>query len=126
MKHKIIYDPVFRSETLFYCCESGGEALAHAKKKYNVSIAGNGFNGFKGTCIELICNATGIAGWLVWVKNHKDWKCMVHEAAHVCFNILEKRLVGYTGGNNETFCYLQEFFATEFWDVMCKKARKKK
>lgn len=121
MKHKLIYDPVFRSETLFYLCKDGNEAMTHARKKYNVTLTKDSFDGFKGMCVELTCKKTKITAWMIWVKNHKDWKTMVHEAAHLTFNILDVRGVGYNSGNDETWCYLHEYFVSEFWHTMCKK-----
>ncbi len=120
MKHKIIYDPVFRTETLFYTCKSGNQAIAHAKKKYDVNIRINSFNGCKGSCTSLEDAKTGVPLWLIWVGSSKDWKAMAHEAAHLTFRVLNIRGVGYSGGNDETWCYLQEFFIKEFWRVMCK------
>jgi hypothetical protein len=121
MIHKLIFDPVFRSETLFYVCKNGNEAMSHAKKKYNVSLDADGFAGFKGTCVELICKKTNITAWMIWIGENKDWKTMVHETAHLVFRILDKRLVKYDSSNDETWCYLHEYFVSEFWHIMCRK-----
>ncbi len=120
MKHKLIYDPVFRSETLFYLCKDGNKALKHAKKKYNVTLDKDSFDGYKGMCVELTSKTTNITAWMVWVKYDKDWKTMVHESAHLTFNVLDARGVGYNSKNDETWCYLHEYFVTEFWHIMCK------
>lgn len=121
IKHKIILDPVFRSETLFYQCKDGEQAMAHARKKYNVSLAAGGFDGYNGTCVELVCKKTEITAWMIWVADKKDWKTMTHEAAHLVFKILDCRGVKYSSNNDETWCYLQGFFIAEFWHIMCKK-----
>lgn len=120
--HEIIYEPVFRTSTHFYVCKDGEDAKAHAKKTFGVNINGS-FDGCKGMCVELTHTKTKGAMWFIWLKRPRDWKCLVHEVAHLVFHILEDRGVRYTGGssNNETFCYLQEYFITEFWDVMKKK-----
>ncbi len=120
MKYKIVADPVFRTETLFYACNDGNQAIKHAKKYYNVNIRINAFDAFKGSCTELENLKTKGTSWLVWVKSCRDWKIMVHEAAHLTFRVLNNRGVGYSGGNDETWCYLQEFFIKEFWQVMTK------
>lgn len=119
MIHKLISDPVFKSEVLFYLSENGSEAIAHAKKKYNVIIENPGFEGYKGTCVELFDPKSKITFWLVWVNDKKDWKTMVHEAAHVVFRILDRRGVKYTSENDETWCYLHEYFVSKFWHEMC-------
>ena len=121
MKHKMIYDPVFRSETMFYCCKDGQDAIDHAGKKYKVKIPNTSFDGFKGTCVEVQCDKTGITFWLVWVNHKHDWKTIVHESAHLVFRILDKRLVKYDSDNDETWCYLHEYFVSDMWHIMCKK-----
>jgi hypothetical protein len=125
MKHKLIYDPVFRSETLFYQCKDVGEAVAHAKKKYNVLLNVDGYEHYKGLKLEIECKESKMITWAVWVKGHKDWKTMMHEAAHLVFGILDESGVKYNSDNDETWCYLHEYFVKEFWHIMCKKRKKK-
>ena len=121
MIHKVIRDPVFKSEVLFYNCKKGDDAIAHARKKYNITIENfSGFDGFKGSCVELYCEKTKITTWLIWIMEKKDWKSMVHESAHLVFRILDKRGIKYNSDNDETWCYLQEFFVAEFWHEMVK------
>lgn len=119
VKHKLIFDKVFRSEVLFYVCENGEKVISHIKKKYNVIWDSPGFDGYKGTCVELFDKKTKITTWLIWVSDKKDWKSMVHETSHLVFRILDKRGVKYSSDNDETFCYLHEYFVSEFWHVMC-------
>lgn len=120
LKCKIISDPVFRSETLFYNHKDTDKVLSHAKKKYNVNLDVDSFEGFKGTCVELVHKKTKVVMWLVWVSEHRDWKTMVHEASHLVFRILDNRKVKYDSDNDETWCYLHEYFITKFWHEMCK------
>lgn len=120
MKHKLITDPVFKTEVLFYLCEKGSDAIVHANKKYNIIISDTSFDGYKGSCIELYDRKTEITFWFVWVNDNKDWKTMVHETAHLVFRILDKRLVKYNSNNDETWCYLHEFFVSKFWHEMGK------
>lgn len=75
--------------------------------------------------MELRCRESQIAIWLVWVSNRKDWKTMSHEAAHLVFSILDKRNVKYDSGNSETWCYLHEYFISEFWHIMCNPKKNK-
>lgn len=117
MKHKLVYDPVFRSEVLFYCCEDVIRVEKHLLKKRDVK----GIEIKKsdaGKCWEVYHKKTGITFWIVYVHKDKDWKTMVHEAAHITFRILDSRLVKYGSENDETWCYLHEFFIKEFWHVM--------
>ncbi len=95
--------------------------MAHARKKYNITLDTSSFDGYKGTCVELVSKKSAVTIWLVWVKRNKDWKTMVHESAHLVFRILDERGVRYSGKDDETWCYLQEFFVKEFWHIMCKK-----
>jgi hypothetical protein len=121
MKHKLIFEPVFRTETLFYSCKDGKYALAHAKKKYNCNIKDGVFDGYNGICVGLICKETKADAWMIWVSSHPDWKTMSHEASHLVFRILDSRGVKYSSGNDETWCYLHEYFEKVFWNVMCRK-----
>lgn len=118
MKHKIIYDPVFRSEVLFYSCKNFKEVVAHAKLKHKVDISDSNVDGNMGMCWEQIDDETKITFWVIWIRDKKDWKTMVHEAAHVVFRILDARGVKYNSGNDETWCYLHEFFIAKFWHEM--------
>jgi len=124
MKHKLVKDPVFRSEVLFYHCEDDKAVISHAKRKYGITITSD-FSGNRGQCLEIYDTETQITTWLIWLKHRKDWKTMVHEAAHVTFRILEKRGVKTNSDNDETWCYLHEFFIAEFWHEMTKEAGKK-
>ncbi len=121
IKHKLIFDPIFRSETMFYACKNGEDAVAHARKTYDCKINTYGFKTVRGTCMELICQDTGIASWMVWIGGSRDWKAMTHEAAHLVFRILDVRGVKYDSNNDETWCYMQEYFVNKFWQIMCKK-----
>lgn len=122
IKHELIRDPVFRSETLFYTCKRS-QAIKHANKKYALSIPDDDFNGYRGVCTEMVCANTGVIFWLVWVLGSKDWITMTHEAAHLTFNVLDKRGISYNSRNDETWCYLHEFFVKKFWHIMCKKRK---
>ena len=130
MKHKIVKDPVFRSAVLFYQCLDGKEATKHIRKMYSAKtdcsdITNTSFDGFAGTCIELFNTKTGLTDWFVWIRDKNDWKTMVHEASHLTFRVLDKRGVKYNSDNDETWCYLHEFFIREFWHVMTREAGKK-
>lgn len=118
--HELIFESVFKTETLFYICEDSDLVISHAKKRYNINLDIAEFDSFKGICLELACKGRSTL-WLVWVKTGKDWKTMGHESAHLVFRILDSRGVKYNGGNNETWCYLHEYFITKFWHIMCKK-----
>lgn len=120
MKHKLIYDEVFRAEVLFYLCDNGDDALKHANKKYNAKISDASFDGFQGTCMELFNTKTKITSWFVWIKYKDDWKTMTHETSHLVFRILDNRGVKYSSDNDETWCYLHEYFIGKFWHEMCK------
>lgn len=118
LRHKLVSDPVFRSQVFFYVCENGNDAIKHLKKKYDIVIGNPGFDEFTGICVEARNSKMQITFWLVWIKHNKDWKAMVHESAHLVFRILNNRLVKYSSNNDETWCYLQEFFVSEFWHEM--------
>ena len=120
LKYKIIVDPVFKSETLFYNHRDVDRIVAHAKKKYNINLCIESFQGFQGTCVELRNKIDKTLLWFVWVADYKDWKTMVHEASHLVFRILDTRKVKYGSDNDETWCYLQEYYVTKFWHEMCK------
>lgn len=120
MIHKIVFDPVFRTETLFYYCGDACKVLSHAKKKFNISMDAESFKGLQGSCVELQHKATKATMWLIWINDHKDWKTMVHEAAHLVFRILDNRKVKYDSNNDETWCYLHEYFISKFWHIMRK------
>jgi len=107
------------SEVIFYVCKNGADAIKHAKRKHKVIIDDLDFDGYDGTCAELHDPKTNVTFWMVWVRNYKDWKSMVHESAHLVFRILDQRGVKYDSDNDETWCFLQEFFVKEFWHVMC-------
>lgn len=124
MKHKLIHDPVFRSETLFYIADNFEQVRKHLKSKHDTSISEEfKFDGHNGCCIECEDNKTHIFYWVIWIRNHdlkNAWKVMVHEANHLTFRILDHRGVKYSSDNDETFCYLHEFFIGKFWHEMCK------
>lgn len=106
---------------MFYICEDSNLAISHAKRKYNVNFNTDVFDGSTGICLQLTCKETSIPIWMVWIAGSENWKIMVHETAHLVFNILNERGVSYSGRDNETWCYLQEYFISEFWHVMRKR-----
>ena len=117
-KHKLIYDPIFRSETLFYSGKNWQDIISHVKKKYKIDLSKEDFSTARGTCLESQCPNTKISVWIVWISNPRDWKTMVHEAAHLTFRILDFRGVSYGGMDSETWCYLHEYFISKFWHIM--------
>lgn len=123
MKHKVIDEPVFKTSTLFYCDCDDVQVVKHAKKKFNITLDINELKRLDGTCVTLVHNKTYAAMWVVWVRNYKSWKTMVHEAGHLVFSILDHSGVKAEHGNDETFCYLQGYFVSEFWHVMSKKGK---
>jgi hypothetical protein len=118
MIHKIVYDPVFKTETLFYYCNDAYKVLTHAKKKFNIDMDTESFEGLQGACVGLRHKTTKTSMWLIWISGHKDWKTMVHETSHLVFRILDSRKVKYDSDNDETWCYLHEYFITKFWHIM--------
>lgn len=124
MIHKLIYDPVFKSETLFYNCEDPQRIKVHIKKKYKISLDFQELHESKGVCLENKCPNTNVVVWIIWVSKYKDWKTMVHEAAHLTFRVLDLRGIRYGGMDSETWCYLHEYFVSKFWHVMCKGIKK--
>lgn len=123
MKYKVIDEPVFKTSTLFYYGGDEEQVSKHAKKKYNIDLDVDKLKRLEGVCVTLVNNRTHAAMWVVWVRNRKAWKTMVHEAAHLAFHVLEHSGVELKDGDNETFCYLQEYFVSEFWHVMSKKGK---
>ena len=119
LKHKIIKEQVFGTETLFYQGGDDFKISAHAEMKYNINLDAKSLGPLNGTCIELHNKDKG-AIWLIWVRNRKDWKVMVHEASHLVFRILDTCGVNYKSGNDETWCYLHEYYISKFWHEMCK------
>ena len=118
-KFKLITDPIFRSEILFYISKNGDDVICHAERKCKSKLNIGKFDGFKGICSEIYDDKTKITFWIVWVNDKKDWKTMSHEALHLVFRILDKRGVKYSSDNDETFCYLHEYFISKFWHIMC-------
>lgn len=116
-------EPVYKSEVFFAVCEDGTIPAAYLKKKYDININYN-FEGLQGCCIRLQNKTTHDYVWFVWVTDCKNWKTMVHEASHLTFQVMDVVQIKCESGNDEAWCYLHEYFVSQFWKVMCKGRKK--
>lgn len=128
--HKVIYEPIFQTETLFYVCPDIDTVISHAMKQYSVELKKEEFDGATGICQKLYSKITAKKQkshcWLIWLEIPHDLRLTVHEAGHLVFSILNHHEVKYDFGNQEPYCYLLDFFTYEFWSIMeaAKKKRK--
>jgi len=131
MIHKVIHEPIFQTETLFYACTDIDTVISHAKKTYKVHLDKGEFEGATGICQkfssdEKIARKLKNHCWVVWLEIPHDLRLTVHEAGHLTYNILNHHGVNHDFDNQETFCYLLDFFTNEFWNLMENSNKKKK
>jgi hypothetical protein len=121
MIHKVIYEPIFETETLFYICADFNEVIAHVKSKYNITLKKGEFRGASGLSWKLGSKLKGKRTkshcWFVWLETPEDLRLTVHEAGHLVFSILSHHGIKYNFENQETFCYLLDFFTYELWNA---------
>lgn len=130
MIHKIIYEPIFQTETLFYVCVDPDTVIAHARSKYDIQLKKEDFEGASGICWKLYSKITARSQkshcWFVWLEIPGDLRLTTHEAGHLAFNMLNHHEVKCDIDNQEVYCYFLEFFTYELWTAMELPKEKKK
>ena len=83
-------------------------------------------NNHVGKCIEIYDKKTKKSlGYLVWVKDKKNFYIMVHETVHLTKQIFETHNIPFTPENDELIAYYQNYWIRRFWKVMSKTKGKK-
>jgi hypothetical protein len=58
--------------------------------------------------------------YVVWVKNRKDFYCLLHEVSHLLIKVFEDKGMEVNDHTTEAFAYYQEFWFRKLWRLMNK------
>lgn len=121
MIHKIISEPIFLSETLFYVCKDVDKVISHVKTNYDIQLDKREFVNATGLCCKLDnmipAKHKGVC-WFVWMESPGCLRLTIHEGGHLVFSILKHHGIRCNYNDQEAYCYFAEFFISELWKAM--------
>ena len=96
----------------------GGEcsqACKYILKTYSIDISDTSDKNLDGFASERIDD--GLNGWVVWIKDSKDFSTLAHEVIHLVYNIFAFKNIDIKV-SEEVFAYYHAFWFKKIKDIL--------
>lgn len=126
MKAKIIYEPVYKFDLVFITDSNLESANKYLKRK-NLPLVPESFVNNSGIAMpiseENFPKAVKGYCYCIWIKDKKDFYCLLHEVIHMVVDVFEAKglQIDTHKSSQEAFAYYVEYWFKILWRFMSKK-----